>query len=310
MSSSDDSCARERASNDARRWNSCRVFGARARAYVRATNDALRAMGANEFSSDRWLLDTKYYVARVTPVVVEDALERETDASNEDVAVDPSRPARETRSMGDAECAGAAVLACASELEFERARASMVATMGHAIDACEARIVAYDCGGASMEAVPERVRAWALDEMFEVVRVRLDDAEADEAMSRDAADEEDSHGVRRTIEAMKSIVWGDLDLKELGRSSDLGREMRGGGDYEEATSASLGRGSRDVAADVRSIEVASELLGEDESLDSPSGNERLHEKIAKLYDKQLSMKSKQRLEHLADLLAESLESEL
>lgn len=302
MSSSDDSYARERASNDARRWNSCRVFGSRARAYVRATSDALRAMGANEFSSDRWLLDTKYYVARVTPVVVEDALERETDASKEGVAVDPSRPARETRSMGDAECAGTAVLACASELEFERARASMVATMGNAIDACEARIVAYDCGGASMEAVPERVRAWALDEMFEVVRVRLDDAEADEALSRDAGDEEDSHGVRRTIEAMKSIVWGDLELKELGRSSDLGREMRGD---DEATSASPGRGSRDAAADVRSIAVASELLGEDESLDSPSGSERLHEKIAKLYDKQLSMKSEQRLEHLADLLAES-----
>ena len=304
MSSSDDSYACERASNDARRWNSCRVFGSRARAYVRATSDALRAMGANEFSTDRWLLDTKYYVARVTPVVVEDALERETDASNEGVAVDPSRPARETRSMGDAECAGAAVLACASELEFEHARASMVATMGNAIDACEARIVAYDCGGASMEAVPERVRAWALDEMFEVVRVRLDDAEADEALSRDAGDEEDSHGVRRTIEAMKSIVWGHLELKELGISSDLGREMRGD---DEATSASPGRGLRDAAADVRSIAVASELLGEDESLDSPSGSERLHEKIAKLYDKQLSMKSEQRLEHLADLLAEFAE---
>lgn len=308
MSSSEDSDVRERASNDGRRWNSCRVFGARARAYVNATSDALRAMGAKEFSTDRWLLDTKYYVARVTPVVVEDALEGEADSSNGDVGVDPSRPARARRSMRDAECAGAAVLACASELEFERARASMMVTMGDAMDECEARIVAYDCGDASMGGVPERVRAWALDEMFEVVRVRLDDAEADEAMSRDAGGEEDSHGVRRTIEAMKSIVWGDLDLKELGRSSDLGREMRGGDD--EATSASPGRGARDAAADVRSIAVASELLGEDESSDSPSGHERLHDKIAKLYDKQLSMKSEQRLEHLADLLAESLESDL
>ena len=244
----------------------------------------------------------------MTPVVVEDALEGEADASNGDVGVDPSRPARARRSMRDAECAGAAVLACASELEFERARASMMVTMGDAMDECEARILAYDCGDASMGGVPERVRAWALDEMFEVVRVRLDDAEADEAMSRDAGGEEDSHGVRRTIEAMKSIVWGDLDLKELGRSSDLGREMRGGDD--EATSASPGRGARDAAADVRSIAVASELLGEDESSDSPSGHERLHDKIAKLYDKQLSMKSEQRLEHLADLLAESLESDL
>ena len=66
----------------------------------------------------------------------------------------------------------------------------------------------------------------------------------------------------------------------------------------------------DAAADVRSIAVASELLGEDEISDSPSGHERLHDKIAKLYDKQLSMKSEQRLEHLADLLAESLESDL
>ena len=55
-----------------------------------------------------------------------------------------------------------------------------------AFEGVDARIVAYDVSEARETGVPEDVRAWALDRMFEVVEVRLDDAAADEALTRAA----------------------------------------------------------------------------------------------------------------------------
>ena len=176
---------------------------------------------------------------------------------------------------------------------------NLVAAYGAAPDST---LVAFardaDDAAAMFEAretgVPEDVRAWALDRMFEVVEVRLDDAAADEALTRDAAKDEDAHGVRRTIAALEATMWDVLELKSLGEESDLGREMR-------ATTTTRTR------EDVEALAVANGLLGDD-AAESPSamGEGVVQARIAALYDDALALKEEERLEKLADILAGDL----
>ena len=271
------------------RANACDVYGARAMAYVDAVRATLGARDDDDDDDDdddgRWTLDTKYYVADVRARVVDDATAGEK---------------RESASRARRGRARAVVLACGSAEEFARGRDALERDARDDEDATEAfegvdaRIVAYDVSEARETGVPEDVRAWALDRMFEVVEVRLDDAAADEALTRDAAKDEDAHGVRRTIAALEATMWDVLELKSLGEESDLGREMR-------ATTTTRTR------EDVEALAVANGLLGDD-AAESPSamGEGVVQARIAALYDDALALKEEERLEKLADILAGDL----
>jgi hypothetical protein len=294
--------------------NACVVFGERARALVDATTRVLRERyadgDANEmtttttttttkevvagsatgvdvdddesFGTDgtlrttttEWTLDTRYYVARVHPVIR--GAETLVDAKTLEDERDGTRDRR----------ARAAVLACGTVEEFERARVAFEASGDVERDA-ETRIVAYDCLGS----VPEVVREWILDQGFEAVRVRLDDADADAALTtRD--DDGESHGVRRVIEALESTVWGAMELKPAGEESDLGREMRTEGGAETSKST-----------DVDALAALNKLLGDDDGQE-PIGDSELHARVAALYDAEVALKAEERLEKLADILGQ------
>jgi hypothetical protein len=291
--------------------NACVVFGERARALVDATTRVLRERYADgdatemttttttkevvagsatgvdvdddeSFGTDgtlrttttEWTLDTRYYVARVHPVIR--GAETLVDAKTLEDERDGTRDRR----------ARAAVLACGTVEEFERARVAFEASGDVERDA-ETRIVAYDCLGS----VPEVVREWILDQGFEAVRVRLDDADADAALTtRD--DDGESHGVRRVIEALESTVWGAMELKPAGEESDLGREMRTEGGAETSKST-----------DVDALAALNKLLGDDDGQE-PIGDSELHARVAALYDAEVALKAEERLEKLADILGQ------
>lgn len=288
--------------------NACVVFGERARALVDATTRVLRercedgdatemttttkevvvdsATGVDvddeSFGTDgtltttttEWTLDTRYYVARVHPVI------RGAETLVDAKTLEDERVGTRDRR------ARAAVLACGTVEEFERAKLAFEASGDVERDA-ETRIVAYDCLGS----VPELVREWVLDQGFEAVRVQLDDAEADAALTtRD--DDGESHGVRRVIEALESTVWGAMELKPAGEESDLGREMRTEGGAETSKST-----------DVDALAALNKLLGDDDGQE-PIGDSELHARVAALYDAEVALKAEERLEKLADILGQ------
>ena len=292
--------------------NECVVFGERARALVDATTRVLRercedgdatemtttttTTTTKEFVADsatdvdvdddesfgtggtpptttEWTLDTRYYVARVHPVI------RGAETLDPKTLEDERDGTRDRR-------ARAAVLACGTVEEFERAKLAFEAS-GDVEREAETRIVAYDCLGS----VPEVVREWVLDQGFEAVRVRLDDANADAALTtRD--DDGESHGVRRVIEALESTVWGAMELKPAGEESDLGREMRTEGGAETSKST-----------DVDALAALNKLLGDDDGQE-PIGDSELHARVAALYDAEVALKAEERLEKLADILGQ------
>lgn len=287
--------------------NACVVFGERARALVDATTRVLRercedgdatemttttkevvvdsATGVDvddeSFGTDgtltttttEWTLDTRYYVARVHPVI------RGAETLDAKTLEDERVGTQDRR-------ARAVVLACGTVEEFERAKLAFEASGDVERDA-ETRIVAYDCLGS----VPELVREWVLDQGFEAVRVQLDDAEADAALTtRD--DDGESHGVRRVIEALESTVWGAMELKPAGEESDLGREMRTEGGAETSKST-----------DVDALAALNKLLGDDDGQE-PIGDSELHARVAALYDAEVALKAEERLEKLADILGQ------
>ena len=291
--------------------NACVVFGERARALVDATTGVLRERcddgdaiettttttstttttkkvvvdsaadvdDDDSFVTDgtltttEWTLDTRYYVARVHPVI-HGVESKDAEASEDERVGTQGRRAR------------AAVLACGTVEEFERARHVFEAS-GDVEREAETRIVAYDCDGS----VPEVVREWVLDQGFEVVRVRLDDADADAALTnRD--DDGESHGVRRVIEALESTVWGAMELKPAGEESDLGREMRTEGGAETSKST-----------DIDALTALNKLLGDDDGQE-PIGDSELHARVAALYDAEVALKAEERLEKLADILGQ------
>ena len=292
--------------------NACVVFGERARALVDATTRVLRERYADgdasemtttttttkevvagsatgvdvdddeSFGTDgtlrttttEWTLDTRYYVARVHPVIR--GAETQVDAKTLEDERDGTRDRR----------ARAAVLAGGTVEEFERARVAFEAS-GDVEQDAETRIVAYDCLGS----VPEVVREWILDQGFEAVRVRLDDADADAALTtRD--DDGESHGVRRVIEALEATVWGAMELKPAGEESDLGREMRTEGGAETSKTT-----------DVDALAALNKLLGDDDGQE-PIGDSELHARVAALYDAEVALKAEERLEKLADILGQ------
>lgn len=287
--------------------NACVVFGERARALVDATTRVLRercedgdatemttttkevvvdsATGVDvddeSFGTDgtltttttEWTLDTRYYVARVHPVI------RGAETLDAKTLEDERVGTQDRR-------ARAVVLACGTVEEFERAKLAFEASGDVERDA-ETRVVAYDCLGS----VPELVREWVLDQGFEAVRVQLDDAEADAALTtRD--DDGESHGVRRVIEALESTVWGAMELKPAGEESDLGREMRTEGGAETSKST-----------DVDALAALNKLLGDDDGQE-PIGDSELHARVAALYDAEVALKAEERLEKLADILGQ------
>lgn len=290
--------------------NACVVFGERARALVDATTRVLRERYADgdatemtttttkevvagsatgvdvdddeSFGTDgtlrttttEWTLDTRYYVARVHPVI------RGAETLVDAKTLEDERVGTQDRR------ARAVVLACGTVEEFERAKLAFEASGDVERDA-ETRIVAYDCLGS----VPELVREWVLDQGFEAVRVQLDDAEADAALTtRD--DDGESHGVRRVIEALESTVWGAMELKPAGEESDLGREMRTEGGAETSKST-----------DVDALAALNKLLGDDDGQE-PIGDSELHARVAALYDAEVALKAEERLEKLADILGQ------
>ena len=230
--------------------------------------------GTLRTTTTEWTLDTRYYVARVHPVIR--GAETLVDAKTLEDERDGTRDRR----------ARAAVLACGTVEEFERARVAFEAS-GDVEQDAETRIVAYDCLGS----VPEVVREWILDQGFEAVRVRLDDADADAALTtRD--DDGESHGVRRVIEALESTVWGAMELKPAGEESDLGREMRTEGGAETSKTT-----------DVDALAALNKLLGDDDGQE-PIGDSELHARVAALYDAEVALKAEERLEKLADILGQ------
>lgn len=293
------------------KMNACVVFGERARALVDATTRVLRERcedgdatemttkktttefvadspaavdgdGDESFGTDgtptttkttEWTLDTRYYVARVHPVI------RGAETLDPKTLEDERDGTRDRR-------ARAVVLACGTVEEFERAKLAFEASRDVERKA-ETRIVAYD----SLGSVPEVVREWVLDQGFEAVRVRLDDANADAALTtRD--DDGESHGVRRVIEALESTVWGAMELKPAGEESDLGREMRTEGGAETSKST-----------DVDALAALNKLLGDDDGQE-PIGDSELHARVAALYDAEVALKAEERLEKLADILGQ------
>lgn len=294
------------------KMNACVVFGERARALVDATTRVLRercedrdatemtTTTTTEFVADsaadvdgdgdcdesfgtdgtptttkttEWTLDTRYYVARVHPVI------RGAETLDPKTLEDERDGTRDRR-------ARAVVLACGTVEEFERAKLAFEAS-GDVEREAETRIVAYD----SLGSVPEVVREWVLDQGFEAVRVRLDDANADAALTtRD--DDGESHGVRRVIEALESTVWGAMELKPAGEESDLGREMRTEGGAETSKST-----------DVDALAALNKLLGDDDGQE-PIGDSELHARVAALYDAEVALKAEERLEKLADILGQ------
>ena len=275
------------------RVNACDVYGARATAYVDAVRATLRARRDGGDDDDAtWTLDTKYYVAGVRARVVDGDGDGASENGGGRARWRDGRPR-------------AVVLACGSAEEFARGRDALERDARDDEDATEAfegvdaRIVAYDVSEARETGVPEDVRAWALDRMFEVVEVRLDDAAADEALTTDAATDEDAHGVRRTIAALEATMWDVLELKSLGEESDLGREMRA-----RTTTTTTTTRTRE---DVESLAVANGLLGDDAS-ESPSAMSEgvVQARIAALYNDALALKEEERLEKLADILAGDL----
>jgi len=277
------------------RVNACDVYGARATAYVDAVRATLRARRDGGDDDDAtWTLDTKYYVAGVRARVVDG------DGDGDGASENGGGRARWRDGRPRA-----VVLACGSAEEFARGRDALERDARDDEDATEAyegvdaRIVAYDAREGDGKGVPEDVRAWALDRMFEVVEVRLDDAAADEALTTDAATDEDAHGVRRTIAALEATMWDVLELKSLGEESDLGREMRA-----RTTTTTTTTRTRE---DVESLAVANGLLGDDAS-ESPSAMSEgvVQARIAALYNDALALKEEERLEKLADILAGDL----
>ena len=231
------------------------------------TNGTLRT------TTTEWTLDTRYYVARVHPVI------RGAETLDAKTLEDERVGTQDRR-------ARAVVLACGTVEEFERAKLAFEASGDVERDA-ETRVVAYDCLGS----VPELVREWVLDQGFEAVRVQLDDAEADAALTtRD--DDGESHGVRRVIEALESTVWGAMELKPAGEESDLGREMRTEGGAETSKST-----------DVDALAALNKLLGDDDGQE-PIGDSELHARVAALYDAEVALKAEERLEKLADILGQ------
>ena len=258
--------------------NIARVFGARARALI----DAVRAHGGgfdgrigrddddseDDDDSALWTLDTRYYLARVHAI---------DSSSGDDVA----------RALG---CARAVVFACGNEEEFDDARRAAARTGDEDADT---RVVVWDLardGAGRRVRVPASVAAWALDRGYEVVETRLDDAEADAALRR--GDDGDGRGVRRVIETLEATAWKSMELKELGRESDLGRRM-------------VGTPGRDAAADVEALAAAHGLLG-DEDAPSPLASEELHARISALYDEHLALKKEDRLERLVEMLGDAV----
>lgn len=257
--------------------DACVVMGDRAHACARAVSTRLgdataRIMRDDAAANNRsWMLETKYYVVDVRAVTVENA-----------VTVDSEDAVRGARAV---------IAACGSVEGWRRARDALSAdgALGEANAGADARVLVWDeIGVDESGGVPEDAREWALDEGYEVVIARLEDAEADAAL-RDGEDG-DARGVERCVQALEATAWEHMRLKKLGKESDLGRNMTVGG--------------RDPAADVQALAVASGLLGDDAN--SPLPTKELHAKIAALYDEQLVLKGEERLERLAELLGDAV----
>lgn len=254
--------------------DACVVTGDRARACADAIAARLRA-SSDGADDGAWIVETKYYRARVRCVVVAS----KSDSRAHDV------DAGET---GDARCV---IAACSSVEAWAEARDALArdGALGWTRAGADARALAWDDGRAADAAdVPEEVRAWALDEGYEVIVARFDDAVADEALRE--GEDGDARGTARCVAALEACAWAGATLTDLGRESDLGREMAIGG--------------RDAAADVRSLAVASGLLGDDANASPPP--KELRAKIAALYDEQLALKGEERLERLAELLGDAI----
>jgi hypothetical protein len=156
----------------------------------------------------------------------------------------------------------------------------------------DVKILVYDVRGSDLgahDAVPECVRAFALEEGFEVVAANAGDALADAKLF-----ELRGEGMARVVRALEAVMWSTMVLKPLGETSDLGREMR----------------SKEKASVVNALASTFGLLGE---VDSPSVSgdanisvDDVHARIAAMYDSQVDNNSESAREARIDKLAELL----
>jgi len=297
------------------------ILGARARDVLSAVCDVVRrerrariATGASDAVDDaaddddddddarldrrRLHLDTKYYSVSDVATCVGDA----RGVAVDDIVVDDFT----ARAYG----VKAVVLTSGGgdddDDEFSRlVESNRVAAeaFGDDIGDVDVKILVYDACERDKsidDAVPERVRAFALDKGFEVVAATTSDAASDARHF-----ERRGEGITRVVRALEAVMWSTMVLKPLGETSDLGREMRS---KEKAVVVNALASTLGLLGEVDSPRVG---VDDDDGCDDASNGANLsvHERIAALYDADFDINSQSareaRLDKIADMLMNS-----